>query len=317
MRVTVTGASGTIGLATVNMLVRAGHQVRAFVRTAARLRGRCREERIEVVEGDILDRAAVAAALSGADAVIHCVDFSLREFALSWDALRHALEALRPGGQFVYPGVVWVFGPTEDGRVGPEHPKTSPARLGAVRADLEKAVTAEGGTVVRLPDVYGPGVLRGPLHDMFERALTGKTIRVLGDLDRAVEYLYIEDAARALIAPLGRPQGRGRDYHAPGFAPTTPRQFAALIFTSAGGAPRLRSLSPRWLRLLALTRRDRRAASELGYMYENPILLDGTRTRRELGWMPEVDYADGVRRTVRWLRARTASQGAAYTAASA
>lgn len=307
MQVTVTGASGTIGLAAVNMLVRAGHQVRAFVRRPQALAGRYPVEKVEVVEGDVLDRTVVAETISGSEAVIHCVDFPATEFTHNWDALRHALEALRPGGSFIYPGVVWVYGVGGKGRLEPEHPKNSSSRLGAVRAEMEKAVTAEGGTVVRFPEAYGPGVLKGPLHALFERALAGKTVRFPGDLDRSVEFIYIDDAARALVAPLGRPQARGQDYHAPGFAPTTPREFAALIFKSAGSAPRIRSLSRRWLRILG---RDGRGRSELSYLDECAILLDGLRARRELGWRPEIDNAEGVRRTVRWLINRRLPPGA-------
>jgi len=301
MRVTVTGATGTLGLACVHMLVRAGHQVRAFVRVPEEFRRRCPEDRVEVVKGDVLDRADVAGATDGAEAVIHCVDFPPRQFALNWDAVRHALEGARPG-QFVMPGNVWVYGPPQSERVGPDHPKASPTRLGAVRADLEKAVLAEGGTIVHLSEVYGPGVWKGRLLAIFERALAGRTVWFPGDLDRPREFLYIEDAARALLAPLGRRQARGTDYTAPGYAAITPREFVSLIFKATGRPPRLRSLPLAWSRAADLLRSERRALREFSYLLEHPILLEGARIRRQLGWVPEVDYADGVRRTVRWLR---------------
>jgi nucleoside-diphosphate-sugar epimerase len=311
MRVTVTGATGTIGLACVHAALRAGHQVRAFVRRPSEFGRLCRDERAEAVEGDILDRASAGAALEGSDAVIHCIDFPPHRFELNWDALRHALEALGPRRQFIYPGNAWVYEPSDDGRIGSDDPKKASTDLGEVRADLEKAVTAEGGTVVHLPDVYGPGVLKGPLHSMFARTLARQTVRFPGNLDRPRELLYIEDAARALIAPLGKRQSEGVDYTAPGPAPITPRDFAALISTAAGLSPRIRSTSLRWLRTTALLNPSRRAARELLHLYERPVLFDGTRLRRDLGWSPEVGYADGVRRTVRWLRET------GYTAASA
>jgi nucleoside-diphosphate-sugar epimerase len=303
MRVTVTGATGNIGLASVRTLVRAGHEVRAFVRRPEEFGRLSPETRVEVAEGDILDRAAVAAALDGADAVVHCVDFPPSQFALNWDAVRHALEALRPGGWFIFPGNSWVYGPAEkDARVAPGHPKNSPSRLGAVKADMEKAVTAEGGTVVHLPEVYGPGVGRGRLHDAFRQALIGKTVRFPGDLDRPHEFLYISDAARALVAPLGRAQARGADYTAPGYSTTTPREFLTLAFRAAGQSPRVRSISISWLKRIALLQPEQRLMRDLSYLLESPVMFDGTRIRRELGWMPEVDYANGVRRTVKWMR---------------
>ncbi|MGD8697840.1 MAG: NAD-dependent epimerase/dehydratase family protein [Gemmatimonadales bacterium] len=311
MRVTVTGATGTIGLACVHAAIRAGHQVRAFVRRSSEFRRLCRDERAEAVEGDILDRAATGAALEGSDAVIHCIDFPPQHYERNWDAVRHALEGLGSRRQFIYPGNAWVYRPSPNERVGPDSAKNAQTELGGVRADLEKAVTAEGGTVVHLPDVYGPGVLKGPLHALFARTLAGRTARFPGHPDRPREFLYIEDAARALVAPLGKRQSLGVDYTAPGPAPITPREFATLAFKAAGLPPRLRRTSLRWLRTTALLDPARRAARELLYLYERPVLFDGTRLRHDLGWSPEVEYAEGVRRTVRWLRET------GYTAASA
>ncbi len=304
MRVTVTGASGTIGLAAVNMLIRAGHEVRAFVRRPEALAGLCREDRVEVVVGDVLDRAAVAETISGSEAIVHCVDFPVAEVERSWDALRHALEALRPGGSFLYPGVTWVYAAGGRGRLEPEHPKNAASAAAAARAELERAVTAEGGTVVRFPEVYGPGVERGPLYSLFERAIAGKTVRLPGDLERPVEFLYIDDAARALVAPLGRAFARGLDYHAPGMEPVAPRRFAELIFKAAGGPPRIKPLSRYRPRIFGRRGRDDRGRSGLSYLDECAILLDGRRIRRQLGWRPEIDHTDGVRRTVRWMKSR-------------
>lgn len=289
-------------MASVKMLVRAGHQVRAFARRPEIFGSRQPDDRVEVVEGDILDRAAVATALEDADAVIHCIAFPAREFLHNWDATRFTLEALRPGGQFVLPSNLWVYGPPQSERVGPEHPKASPARLGEILADLEKAVTAEGGTVVHLPEVYGPGVTSGRTYGIFRQALAGKPVWFPGNLDRPIELLYIEDAARALVAPLGRRDARGADYTAPASAPTTPREFINRTFKAAGLPARLYSLPLALLNLLDTFRADRRALRDLSYLWECSTLLDGTLIRRDLGWVPEVDYPEGIKRTIRWLR---------------
>jgi nucleoside-diphosphate-sugar epimerase len=302
MRVTVTGATGTIGMASVKMLIRAGHAVRAFARSAELFKSRQPDDRVEVVEGEVLDRAAVAAALEDADAVVHCVDFPAQEFVRNWDATRFTLEGLRSGGQFVLPGNLWVYGPPQSERVGPDHPKASPARLGEIRADLEKAVTAEGGTVVHLPDVYGPGVTSGYVYWIFRRALAGKPVWFPGDLDRPIELLYIEDAARALVAPLGRRQARGADYTASGPAPTTPREFSERVLKAAGLSGRVYSLPLTLLNILDTLHPDRRPLRDLAYLRECSTLLDGTLIRRDLGWVPEVGYSEGIKRMVRWLR---------------
>jgi nucleoside-diphosphate-sugar epimerase len=284
------------------MLVRAGHEVRAFVRSEEAFRQVSSEERIDVVEGDILDRGSVGEALGGAEAVVHCVDFPAHEFNHNWDAARHALEALGSGGYFVLPGDVSVYGASVCERIDPDHPKESPAKLGAVRADLEKAVLAEGGTVIRLPGVYGPGVRSGPLRGVFPRALQGRTIWYPGALDREIEYLYIGDAARALVAPLGQRHAKGVEYTAAGCAATTPREFVGHLSKAVGRPVRLRSLPIALINAVATVQPERRPLRELSYLLEHSILMDGKKIRSELGWIPEVGYVDGIRRTVRWMR---------------
>ena len=75
MRVTITGATGFIGGHTAALAVEAGHEVRALVRSTERLEHTMAGFDLPVpdhVVGDMTDPAAVAAALDGAEAVIHC-----------------------------------------------------------------------------------------------------------------------------------------------------------------------------------------------------------------------------------------------------
>lgn len=68
MRLVVFGASGGTGRELVRQALERGHHVRAFVRTPAKLG--LEHERLEVVQGDVQDPAAVARAVAGVDAVL-------------------------------------------------------------------------------------------------------------------------------------------------------------------------------------------------------------------------------------------------------
>src|ERR1700688_2823368 len=68
--VLVTGASGFVGSAIVQAFGRAGYPVRALVRRSS-VRTNLIDSPCEVVEGDVRDRGAVAAALAGVRYLVH------------------------------------------------------------------------------------------------------------------------------------------------------------------------------------------------------------------------------------------------------
>jgi putative NADH-flavin reductase len=68
MRVVVFGATGKTGHHLVAQALSAGHEVRAFVRNASKLP--VRHERLQIVEGEVLDAMSVEQAVSNTDAVL-------------------------------------------------------------------------------------------------------------------------------------------------------------------------------------------------------------------------------------------------------
>lgn len=95
----VFGASGAVGREVVEQALRNGDTVRAFVRHVARLP--LRHERLQVVEGDLRDDAAVGRAVAGSDAVVDALgpvqgtDWETDTFA---DAARSILAAMERHG---------------------------------------------------------------------------------------------------------------------------------------------------------------------------------------------------------------------------
>ncbi len=88
MHVLVLGATGYVGGRVVPDLLAAGHTVRCAVRLPAKLDARVWRDRVEVVRGDVTDRATMDAACEGVDAVLFLVhamdgapDFAAREAA--------------------------------------------------------------------------------------------------------------------------------------------------------------------------------------------------------------------------------------------
>src|SRR5688572_19330005 len=71
MRLLVTGGFGNVGSHLVAELLRRGHDVRVLERRCRRTRRVARRYAVEVVWGDVADRAIVERALAGVDVVYH------------------------------------------------------------------------------------------------------------------------------------------------------------------------------------------------------------------------------------------------------
>ena len=104
----VTGATGMTGSHTVRGLLAAGHRVRAFVRSPAKAVRVFGDDcaSLELVEGDVTDRASVIDALHRCDGVVHCAAVvAVAQTGSSGDLLetnvagvRNVIEAALEGG---------------------------------------------------------------------------------------------------------------------------------------------------------------------------------------------------------------------------
>lgn len=166
MKILVTGATGKVGSRLARRLADRGHHVRALVRDPSRadaLRGRD----VEVVRGDLLDVASLAAAVHGVDAVVHCAAFfrgatAEQAHAVNDVGTQHLASAARAASvkRFVFTSTGLVYG-TTGGRAAREDDPCTPAPgYPASKLAAERALFALDGIdvrVLRLPFVYGDG----------------------------------------------------------------------------------------------------------------------------------------------------------------
>lgn len=103
MKVTVLGATGRTGRHVVEELLRRGHPVTALARDPGKLGPLA--GRVSVVTGEARDAAALAAAVTGADAVLSALGPVGKDRTLHTDVAPRLVEAMRSAGVRRFVGI--------------------------------------------------------------------------------------------------------------------------------------------------------------------------------------------------------------------
>jgi len=305
MKYLIIGATGAIGSAIVRQLAAEGKEVRAFVRDARKFHRLLPDVPAEVVVGDALNPDDVWRAVEGVDVVFHCVNFPLTQYERMLEAAQVLIEAALPHKPYiVFPGNTWVFGRPVRLPITPDTPFNSPSAIARLKARMDEMLLNSGlpVSVVHLPDFYGPNVVNPLVRPLFENALAGKDITFPAPVDVPHQFVYSDDAARALIAVAGQGGCYGRRYTVGGVEPVTVCCFSEMIYQAAGTRGRVRGM-PFWLlRLLGLFNAEARAGAGMMHTFAWDVTMDGTALQRDTGFAPQVGYVDGIARTLAWFR---------------
>ena len=224
MRIFLTGATGHIGAAVLDALVRGGHDVTALVRNTEKAK-RVAKRGGHPVIGDLADPESYRAAAEAQDGYVHTAfdARSGRGAAIDRAVVDAMLEAARrprtagsngPARRFIiYTSGVWVLGPTPDPAT--EDAPINPVGHVAWRPTHEQLVVEAHSdrlrtAVVRPGVVYGGG--DGIVGDLFQSASNG-LVRVVGDGNNHWPLVYDRDLAD-LYARLAAKDDAAGVYHA-------------------------------------------------------------------------------------------------------
>jgi nucleoside-diphosphate-sugar epimerase len=222
MRIFLTGATGYIGSAVLEALLRARHEVTALVRDREKA-SRVADRGAHPVVGDLANVPSYADAAHGHQVYIHtALDSSPRGPEIDRLAIETLIEcahrttggrASRAGRVFIYTSGVWVLGPGREPAA--EDAALEPAAYSAWRAPHEQMVLqAAGGnlrTVVVRPGIVYGGV-QGIVSDLFKDATNG-LVRVVGSGENHWALVYDRDLADLYARLAVHPDASGI-YHA-------------------------------------------------------------------------------------------------------
>jgi len=215
MRIFLTGATGYIGSAVLDSVVRAGHEVTALVRDPEKgerigLRG------VQAVVGELSKAGSYMAKAEACDAIIHtALEPSKRASKVDRQAIDNLLAAAsrraaegKPA-TFIYTSGMWVLGDTQ-GQATEDSPLRPPT-LVSWRVEHERVVLERGGNGVRTA-VVRPGVVfggsRGIVGDLLKDASNG-LVRVVGDGRNHWPCVYDRDLADLYVKLASHPEASG------------------------------------------------------------------------------------------------------------
>jgi nucleoside-diphosphate-sugar epimerase len=224
MRIFLTGATGYVGRAVLDALIRGGHEVTALVRNnekAARVTARG----AQTVVGNMGEPDSYRTAAEAQDGYIHtALDNSAARAAdidkVVIDTLIAAGKRPRTAGAgvpptrfFIYTSNVWVLGRAPE--PADERTPAKPIAYSQWRAEHESLVLAAATPqlrtiVVRPGVVYGGG--QGIVGDLFKSAANG-LVRVVGDGNNRWPLVYDRDLADFFLR-LASSEDASGIYHA-------------------------------------------------------------------------------------------------------
>lgn len=267
MRVVITGASGFLGGAILRHLAEAGLDC------------------VGVSRRDVpgLHRVSSYSETPGGDCLIHCAETNDRSMVNAGGQMieaemRRTLYELLAGSHrhIIYMSSAVLYGDQWMTPRKVSDPVEVVDGYTRIKHESERAVLERGGTVVRLANLYGPGMASGNVLSHIMQQLGGSSAITMHLLNPVRDFLWVDDAVCALRAML-KNESKGI-YNVGSGRGTSIRELVQLVQAAAGSHKEVVAL---------------RTAERL-----SSLVLDISDTEQSLGWTPDIRLENGVRQLI-------------------
>lgn len=312
MRTLVTGAAGFIGSTLVDRLLEEGHQVTGVDNLsagspAANLKAaHGHPDRFTFVAVDVRHPELSDVVLgSNPDVVFHLaaqIDVRSSVDDPQHDARNNVLgtinllEASRRARvqRIVYAasggsryGAPASLPATEDTAVDPRSPYAAAKLAGELYMRAYAGMYGLAPICLALANVYGPRQdphgEAGVVTVFGSAMISGRRTTIYGDGSATRDYVYVDDVVTAFLCAADAPVTTTGTFNVGTGVQTTVTELHQLIAAAVG-----------------VSHAPDHAEARTGEVHASA--LDPTRAGRALGWQPDTNLADGVKRTVDWLR---------------
>ena len=320
MNALITGANGFLGAWLARALAARGDTVTCLLRPSSDTSGLASVPYTRV-EGDVTDPASLERAVAGREVVFHLAGIrraaTRDEFLrVNAEGTRNVCEALLGAGskaRLVLCGSLAASGPSAPGRPHVEEDPFHPSEwYGESKAEAERITLSYANrlpvTVVRPPRILGPG----DHENLTFFKLMKRGIRLeIGGGPRPLTLVDVEDVVDLLLRVAERPEALGQSFFVGGLKDFTLEDLQDIGAQELGVQPRTIRLSPWVLKSLAaaadvITQATGRKLplnrKQARQLLAPAWTCSGAKAERLLGFRPQRDPEDSIRRSARWYR---------------
>ena len=307
MKYFVTGGAGFIGSSLTDRLLKDGNEVVGYDNLSTGLPEFLTQAKASphftFIEGDLLDKEKLTAAMQGCDFVFHLAanadvrfgtDHPSRDLEQNTIATFHVLEAMRANHikRLGFSSTGSIYG---ESAVIPT-PESAPfpvqtSLYGASKLAAEGMIQAycEGfgfqAYIFRFVSILGERYTHGHVFDFYKQLLQDPTsLRILGNGKQRKSYLYIQDCIDAILFALDKAHDKIN------------------IFNLGTDEYCEVNNSIEWIcDFLKITPEKQYTGGERGWIGDNPFIFLETSKIRQLGWKPKLSIREGIIQTIRYL----------------
>jgi len=289
MKILVTGGKGALGARLIEKLHELGHEAISY----------------DIADGqDLFEVKALEEAVKGVDVVYHLaaeanlntmrdIEGAHRGSVLNILGTENVAYACAKYHKWlIYISTMCVYGDTIEHPEREDTTLPNPSEIYATSKYAGEWVVIGYGksldlpyTILRIATPYGKGTrLAMAVHVFFQQALKGEAITILGDGSNERTMTYVDDVMEGTVAPLSHKDAAQKQiFNISTAERTTVLQMAQSVKAVTG------------------------SQSEIVFMPKRPNDTfkedaDVSKAKKILGWEAKVSFAEGVKRTLPWIK---------------
>ena len=303
-KIAIFGGGGFLGSTICDRLLDEGHQIKIFERPRVEpYRAFSQDEIVEWVTGDFSSAHDIESFIDGVDVVLHLVSSTLPRGSnedVVFDVQSNLISSLHLLNAMVAKEIKKIIFISSGGTVyghpiytplDEEHPTNPTVSYGITKLAIEKylllfqSLYGIKATILRVANPYGERqrieTAQGAVGIFLSKALRQQPIEIWGDGSVIRDYVYVGDVADA-------------------FAKAVNYDGTKSLFNIGSGSGK--SLNE----IIDTMRETLGLKFEVSYqpsrVFDVPVsILSNSLALKELGWSPQVDFIDGIKKTASWM----------------